>query len=169
MNRLKQVLLTALGIMVLSLALSIAWAGRAVADAISLVKVANSRNQPALVRNVDDPANRTPVNAKLDFSTTSPMGCVSYSVPSGKRLVIETVSVRVSASAPAAQVWLQSVHSVWFYMPLVKAVSDFVGTQAMRVYVDGGQSYAFAACAEPPANGSMSVSGYLVDIPPPSP
>jgi hypothetical protein len=124
MNRLKNYLLAAFGILLVAFALSVTGAGRAVAQStFSLVKIINSTSEPVpttvnnsptvklasnaavtvnngesspvLTRNVNDGV--TPFHQAIigSFPTGSFSGSAIIPVPDGKRLVIEYVSAHV--------------------------------------------------------------------------
>jgi hypothetical protein len=144
----------------------------------SRVIVANSRTGPALVQDVDNPA-RAPFQVQLGnpiaAGANAPNG--SFSVPAGRRLVIEHVSALVVV--PAGQRVMYTNINTFSGGGLVfhhlKAQSAGVSTatpgegyitsESLRLYADPGTSVLVAVNRSDSAGTgfmSVSVSGYLV-------
>lgn len=162
---------------------SIAAAVSAVVLNVAVVTPAHAQVKAALTRDVDRPSAQ-PVNATC--RTFSDAKCILYTVPAGKRLVVETVSY-VAYSTSAGRIdsiyFGQDVADVYgFLLPDVNTniysvapvlTSDAAGlrrynaTQPLRAYIDENQRLAAAVYSG--GVGAYSTpqtlifSGYLVD------
>lgn len=107
---------------------------------------------------------------------------VSFTVPAGKRLVIEEISVSGLLSAadvgehrsPAFNVSVETNNvgrTFWlsdlaYHLDQPNAHARWTGTQAIRLYADGGTSVSFTILPPPGTysglSASYTVSGYLV-------
>jgi hypothetical protein len=98
-----------------------------------------------------------------------------YTVPAGKRLVIEFVSVDFTQqfSDDFAQLGFDT-GGVTFYIPVSNETGrgqgydfDFVGGEQVKVYANAGQTVTadvrHGSLVAPPAGASFAFSGYLVD------
>ena len=141
----------------------------------------NTSASPLFVRDVDNPA-RQPFQIGFPFTMNPATIQVfqSFTVPVGKRLVIEYVSMG-SGSVPVGQhlfiILLTTVGGVGAFhyvavtpqgsLPPPNAADTFVASQPMRVYADPGttvniqmQRESGVGACEP----NLTVSGYLVDV-----
>lgn len=134
---------------------------------------------PLEIRDLDNPA-RQPFQAGSSCSTTSD-GCFGsfITVPAGKRLVIEYMSML--ADIPAGQVALWQVRTtvggqhVHFLPQSAPAVAGFIGSpgvaavsQQVRLYADPGSVLILSFTRNgtgTQAHFDATISGYLVDTP----
>jgi hypothetical protein len=150
------------------LCVTVAAAGRAVAPGAAPARAAQGADdakqpfQKMLVVSLDPG----------EFSET-----VSFTVPVGKRLVVETASA--NAAVPSGQKVTVNVATTggglsgraWLALAAQGAVSGLdrhTTTQPMRMYADPGTAVAFQAVrsdAASTATLNFSVAGYLVDAP----
>jgi hypothetical protein len=129
------------------------------------------------VRDVDNPA-RQPVQAHA-FCVAGPSGCQEtiYTVPAGKRLVIEQLSFAdESGTEGAVAAWsidtmvgggLQH-HRFPVTAPTVTINNVHIGqaVHLVRLYADAGTSVTGAAAQNPPGgNFTFVMSGHLVNVP----
>jgi hypothetical protein len=147
------------------------------------VTVVNPDSKPVPVRDVENPA-RQPFQQELFLST--PDGLLGandqFTVPSGKRLVIEFVSF--SMTWPAGQVTTRAFINVCnasgnscpasFYLPASFQATEFGGSEFFvassptRLYADPGTVVSAAVRRNVTAGtglATVAVSGYLVDVP----
>lgn len=170
MERIKSYLLGSAILVFLALVLALANADvrHAVAEEFKDVRVINTAAQPAIVRDVDNPA-RQPIH----FGE-------SYTVPAGKRLVIEYVSVGIGSQTKCdvISVALSSEGNVLHvYHPAFTGI--FFGatsrpyryglSQETRAYVGQNRSVNFeftgySGCGAGPDFSHVGASGYLVDL-----
>ena len=158
-----------------------------------VVAPAHAQAKPALVRDVDR-STLQPVNGYC-YSYTSgnfgPLKCTLYSVPAGKRLVVETVSysgrfhpgkapnqivfglnnpnlgvvIFPAGAAPGTPIY-SNTYSV---IPMLAYEGDyryFGLAQTLRMYIDESQSFAASAFEDGSNNEQpqyFAFSGYLVD------
>jgi hypothetical protein len=138
------------------------------------VHVGNAPDAPVPGRDVDNPA-RQPFQRSMSFPA-------SFTVPSGKRLVIEVFSARVSFPEPCrlSDLYLVTVtggqtafyyHSPTTIEPVLLPRAVVVNQQT-RIYADPGTSVtvnAERACflggTFDDYIGTATISGYLVDVP----
>jgi hypothetical protein len=148
------------------------------------VNIANSpevkvTNTPA-VRDADNPA-RQPVEASTGCTVTDQSGgCLApaYTVPSGKRLVIEfvTMNARVPSSIAVSQLTILAGGRTYF-LPQTPPNVDYLGeqensarlAQQVRIYVEPGMSVVMHGRHNQilPAQSAafdFTLSGYLVDV-----
>jgi hypothetical protein len=142
-----------------------------------IVRVGNPPGAPLPVRDVDNPA-RQPVHTNVLCIANSMLGCdeTIYTVPAGKRLVIEYASML--AEIPVGQVasWTISTfvrgrlerHRFPLTLPSV-AFNNVTATesgQQVRIYADPGTHVEAGGI---PNSGSgpftFTISGHLVDVP----
>jgi hypothetical protein len=142
------------------------------------VQIGNPSSSPALVRDVDRPGAQ-PFKAILTssfndgFANTNPANTVT--VPIGKRLVIEFVTVYITlpSGQSALLCRLDTTGGFNEYFTLTAAGNDvaakatFVGTHRAFVILEpGAQIEAFANRNSGTGSGTLTatISGYLVDI-----
>ena len=143
------------------------------------VTVGNLGDSPLPVRDVDNPA-RQPVQARANCSVTIETGCLPtiYTVPAGKRLVIEYASM--DANVPAGELAQLAIatrtggETVEHAFPLTPPSVAFsagraanVGQQ-VRLYADPGTSVVVTGSRSgfgSPASFIFTISGHLVDVP----
>lgn len=145
------------------------------------VTVANTAANPALIRNVDE-GSRQPFHRQ--FSVALPAGEaggeVTFTVPAGKRLVIEYASMRGSL-LPGQTVFVNIVTTVAaqdaFHTVVVAdqglygAIHLVGAAQTTRIYADPGTVVRVQFVRDPSAGApghaafSMTLSGYRVDVP----
>ncbi|SRR6266545_1290746 len=141
----------------------------------------NVVNTPS-VRDVDNPAHQ-PVQANMACVAQNVLGCSEtiYTVPPGKRLVIEFVSMEADLTADqVAQMTMRTTvdgAEVTHRFPLTEPARVFQGeavvapiSQQVRLYADAGTNVEMKARrnnvgAALNAFFRFSISGYLVDVP----
>lgn len=141
----------------------------------------NVINTPS-VRDTDNPAHQ-PVQAIVACLADNVLGCseIIYTVPEGKRLVIEFVSMEASLTADQkAQLKMETTAggaNVTHNFPLTQPAVVFQGeavvstlAQQVRLYADAGTNVEMKARRNNigPAFKAffrVSISGYLVDVP----
>ncbi len=143
----------------------------------ALVKVLNTAAIPVLVRDVDNAA-RHAFQAQVVVSlsaTTARNSAAITTVPAGKRLVIEYVSVL--ASGPTGQRYQASIGvrqgttaGLYFLALSPQGTFDFndqlIAGQPTRLYSDAGTSVGVELVRSATAStafGIFTISGYLVD------
>jgi hypothetical protein len=146
--------------------------------AVQDVKVVNTPTAPVPVRDVDHRA-RTPFIAK-EFFTLDDLsfnGGKGFTVPAGKRLVIESISVHaISRTGQTLETRIQppiGSDFIDFYLsmtPISFGPSGLVwtGTHAVKLYADPGKQVALIINRDTPngpAQIEWTISGYLVDVP----
>jgi hypothetical protein len=175
--------ITVIGLaLIMGLSGSSAWAAAAPASGPG-VTVTNPVSNPVPVRDVENPA-RQPFQQELFLST--PDGLLGandqFTVPSGKRLVIEFVSFTMNW--PAGQLTTRAFINVCnasgnacpvsFYVPASFQATEFGGTDFFvassptRLYADPGSVVGVAVRRNVTAGtglATVAVSGYLVDAP----
>ena len=120
---------------------------------------------------------------RVKNSTDDVFEIFSYSVPLGKRLVIEFVSVsatigkgeKMHAFIKGGDVFNDAIHPITMNFQVTVANRDlFAGAQLMKMYVEAGTTVeilvsrrdaADTGAVKPGASFSTSISGYLVDVP----
>ena len=170
MQRIKSYLLGPAILVFLALVLALANVDvrRAVADEFKDVRVINTESQPANVRDVDNPA-RQPIH----FNE-------SYTVPAGKRLVIEYISVGIGSQTQCdvIAVTLSSESNVLhLYHPAFVGVFfgptsrpyRYILSQETRAYVGQNRTVSIeftghSGCGAGPDFSHVGASGYLVDM-----
>ena len=143
------------------------------------VNVGNSEASPVLVRDVDRAGGgQQPFTMYHGFFVEDGVGSKNESfgtVPTGKRFVIELVSLEVHIPAGQAPFTELIRHPDFLnvYVPLVQQPNTpeyHVGTFTTRLYVEGGQEITLnAGRRSSPASGIGTVNarlfGYLMDTP----
>ena len=175
MSRFSNALLTTAAALLIVQALLFTSPGQALAKDITWVLVTNTAADPVPVRDVDN--GRQPVILDGSFAIDSGQnvgGRTLLTVPAGKRLVIETVSV--SLNLPQGQ-FLESLSLTVNHHPFqlspaylgTTAGHDWYGgTLAFRVYVDSGADVSVGGYRNETTGITViapTVSGYYVDIP----
>jgi len=142
------------------------------------VKVTNTPD----VRSADNPA-RQPVEAKTACTLTDDTGACSgsiYTVPAGKRLVIEfvTMNAQTRNAGEVAQLMIEiSGGGSTYFLPLTAPSIDFFGeqiisaplAQQVRIYVEAGRSIVMKGRTNgtggaQTARFNFTLSGHLVDV-----
>ena len=142
------------------------------------VQIGNTATSPALVRDVDRPTAQ-PVRAILsstfqpNFGTTTTFNS-TFTVPFGKRLVIEFVTVNISLpNSQQAQFARLDTTGFNQYITLTAMGNDsggrasFVATHRIFVILEPGtvvEAFAVRNSGTESGTVTMSISGYLVDI-----
>ena len=132
---------------------------------------------PLIVRDLDNPA-RQPVQKSSFCSAGIGFGCSAtiYTVPAGKRLVIEYVSMSANvAPGLVGQLLVQTIldgELVSFGLPLSSpsgiGAAGVRVAQALRLYADPGTNVVVVGSRDglvSSADFLFALSGYLVDIP----
>lgn len=144
------------------------------------VNVGNSLDGPLKVRDADNGQQPFQRSAPLSLSVGTSLSFLgAFAVPAGKRLVIESVSVRVdldSADSPDS-IGLQTTAAGFnnlHYILVSKQGSSsngrstYVGTHSFRVYADPETVIGLLVARNnsgATAIATLTVSGYLVDVP----
>jgi hypothetical protein len=103
-------------------------------------------------------------------------GSPSISVPAGKRLVVETLSLQLDVTPPGSKLeafvnYVCETKDVSLFVPLTYAYTDpstnfdfYVALQAVRLYVDPGTVISVTGASPGGSTGTLFVtaSGYLV-------
>jgi hypothetical protein len=170
MQSIKSYLLGSAFLVFLALVLALANADvrRAVAEEFKDVRVINTESQPVSVRDVDNPA-RQPIH----FNE-------SYTVPTGKRLVIEYISVGIGSQTQCDVIAVAlSSESIVLHLYHPAFVGVFFGptsrpyryllSQETRAYVGPNRTVnieftGYSGCGTGPDFSHVGISGYLVDM-----
>lgn len=137
--------------------------------------------KPILTRDVDR-GTAQPVNGACSASFAAAVGtCILYTVPSGKRLVVETVSYSVvlasgqylgsilfglQTALPYFQVGSPNLYGVSTAPYFNGGAFVYSATQPLRIYLDEGQGFVAGGSVNGGANNyeqDFSFSGFLVD------
>lgn len=151
------------------------------------VIVSSSTNAPLLVRDVDNPAQQPVVRLADDVNVLvgeTQAFTQMYTVPAGKRLVIEFVSVRTFVLPPGQKLFVsvqvsdgQTTYDINLAPTLVGTFTVGTGgtrgdrsaiSQQTRLYANAGETVrAFAQKNDDVGAGqaTITVMGYLVDVP----
>lgn len=185
MKRIKQALITCGGLLVLLGGITAAaprtsYGISAAAAADKSVMVANTEAEPIPARDVDGAA-RQPFQRflveQINDGEFNAADRVAFTVPAGKRLVIEHVSLLcVAPTGQKLRVRIDATAggSAFHQLPLANEGSfqggkdDHKASQQTRIYADGGTEVYFRVArnsASGVAGVNASVSGYLVDVP----
>ena len=150
------------------------------------INVGNLGDSPLPVRDVDNPA-RQPIQANIIEVPPQIPNPILFTVPAGKRLVIEYVSADIQANTQCATAPLYALRTTTGGVALNHFFqSEFTGTlgaaaneatrayglsQQTRIYADPNttvtldiRTSAFPSCSFM-VNDGIHVSGYLVDVP----
>ena len=141
------------------------------------VQIGNTVGSPALVRDVDRPVAqpfRTQVTSFFTSGSADTTVNSAATVPAGKHLIIEFISVKITLPAGQAALFAKLDTTVFDqFITLTAAGSDsvgnvyFVATHKVFVILDPGQflqASAFRNSLTGGGNIAMTVSGYLADI-----
>lgn len=144
-----------------------------------LAHAKGGEEKPVLV-NIDQSAREAFLFTDGGDSASGPFIESHFEVPPGKRLVMEFVSARISAAAGTELVNFQiQLTRPGFTAPIYPQVQDrgfeppanaeFIVSQPMKVYVDGGtQVWIYAQVEGGPSFANFTVSGYLIPMDEPS-
>lgn len=136
-----------------------------------------TQQDPLWVRSLDDPS-RQPYQVTVSpgwIAGNNALEATVGTVPTGKRLVVESLSV--SGSMDTGQrlrsVSLQVSNGMTHWVPVSQYVTvgtkdHFVGSQAVRLYVDAGLVLVVGASRNPAVGSgffSATVVGHLIDVP----
>ena len=143
------------------------------------VVVTNPEAAPVQVQDVDNPAFQPFTRSLLIlFAPESPGGDASFTVPSGKRLVIEFVSF--FSTLPVGQkpmANLITIQGIQFFFPSALQGSGlldglnrdvFTGVSPTRLYANPGTTVTVGVRRDPATGGGSStvgISGYYVNVP----
>jgi hypothetical protein len=137
------------------------------------VLVSNTSAQPIPIQDVNNPAH-TPfgMQATVTIPDGQELGFGTFSIPSGTRLVVESVSAfRIPPLTPNQNLYLYvGVHdpteNTDMVLPVIPADGELPGTmQNMKLYVNPGKTLDFGAHRSGSVGAEaieVSVSGYLV-------
>jgi hypothetical protein len=137
------------------------------------VTVMNTTSSPAGVRDEDSPGrNAFQAMVNLSFSGTSGQGLV---IPTGKRLVIDYVSIAGSGPSAGTQPYIEifttlgggpSVNYTLTPTQSPIAIQQFQHSEQTAIYGDTVfVSLAFAGNTPPFLTVGVAISGHLIDIP----
>lgn len=184
MKNLKNFVLPAIALLVLvgSLVMSGSFRSQAASSEKDVI-VVNSSADPVLVRDIDVRA-RQPFQEgfTLDVPNSLFAAEAPFTVPTGKRLVVEYVSARGFVGSGqrlrfSIRTFLTGATEIHYLVaeqqgtefPLFGDLIDiFVTSEQTRLYADAGTSFVRADRTGPaagPAEASFTISGYLVDVP----
>jgi hypothetical protein len=117
---------------------------------------------PLMVSNLSD-RGRTPYQSVLQVCASG--SCVFPAVPSGHRLVIETISVLVTFNQPITffpNSFLMNSSGIILNLPLTPGQQNTAGaTQSLTAYFDSGEQPTVGVI--PFTTPTVTLSGYLVD------
>jgi len=142
---------------------------------IFCAKPAMAQARPTLVQNTDEPA-RAPFQTVVNLSYTTNTLYVSVPIPTGKRLVIDYVSVSGDANSDAGKIQpyiiltssVASQANAQFFLSLNQSpleTTQFSSAGPMTIYADTlAVSFAYAGFTPSFANLSVAISGHLVSI-----
>ena len=168
MERVKNYVLGSAVLIIAALVISLATdLRRAVADEFKNVLVINSQAMPANVRDVDNAARQP-----LYFDG-------SYTVPAGKRLVIENISLGVRSPTPSKLVLALKSDNILLHQFFPTFIGTFIAgpggdvyvyglSQETRAYIEENKVVSIALWSftgGDPSIDHAGVTGYLVDIP----
>jgi hypothetical protein len=138
-------------------------------------KPAMAQARPTLVQNTDEPA-RAPFQAVVNLNYATNTLYVSVPIPSGKRLVIDYVSVNGAAASPTGNIQpyvilsssVAGSPSATYFLPQTQsplATTQFSSTGPVTIYSDTlAVSFGYAGFTPNFANFTVSISGHLVAI-----
>jgi len=136
----------------------------------------NVANTP-IVQDRDNPARQpfTYAPAGQFWIGNAPNNSFDFTVPGGKRLVIEQVSVIATLTDSTTQklsAEVQILGTLFFYrfVGTDAGPTDFVASSQMRCYADAGTNVRILVTRSDTSGGganvaSVSLSGYLIDMP----
>ncbi len=175
MNRFRNALLATAAALLIVQALLFTGPGQALAQNVASVIVANTAANPVPVRDVDN--GQQPVIVAGSFAIATGQNSASrllLTVPAGKRLVVETVSI--SLDIPQGQflekLTLTGNHHAFELAPTRlgtnAGVDWYGGTFAFRTYVDPGAEvivFGYRNVTSGTTVISAVMSGYYIDVP----
>lgn len=135
------------------------------------VTVVNPTSAPVPTADVNNPAFQPIQFNLLPHSSTSNENAIYFQVPAGKRLVIEYFSAQaqdLSGGAAAMTLGTTAGGSFVSYIIYVNKQDTNAVQNTVRIYADPGsfvQAFAFNAPPSSSCGGSISLSGYLVNVP----
>ena len=174
-------ILTMTGVVVLVLGLILTPAGPALADQMKplLTKIVNPADEPVPVKNVEGDAARQPVAEGQRLLGLNQEHATLYTVPAGKRLVIEFITVsaamashlRPSSNINTVASGENSQHAIALFKVNTGSdgITSYRGTHLVRLYADPGTKVTFFigfSPADPEWDdrvAAVSFSGYLVN------
>ena len=148
------------------------------ADKVQSVFVTNDAAHRVPVTSADDPGRQAFAFFKSDSWDSGDSHDVSFTVPGGKRLVIEAVSITGLLSThgqkmltAAIQAHVNGQLEDYFMTPTFTGVSTsvrdvYVASQQTTVYADGGTDVLLFASKDSSTGGGIldvSVQGHLID------
>jgi hypothetical protein len=145
-----------------------AWAAHA---ATTPVTVENPTTSPVPTTDVDNPALQPFQTNLLPHSSTTNQATDTFTVPPGKRLVIEYYSSQAQdLSGGAAGLTLSTTvgGNLVSYIIYIDANTTNQVNQTTRIYADPGsivQAFAFNGGGAHSCAGFLSISGYYVNVP----
>jgi hypothetical protein len=178
MSRLQKLWFLTAGVAVLVVAASFTEVAQVAADTMKplLVQIVNDATHPVPVRDVEQTGRQSFRAAVSCLADPGISFCnETLSIPDGKLLVIETISVSVRVPAgqqPNAEIGVgDGVSFLTFVLPLQKIVTglpddEYGALAAVRLYVAPGEQILLTADRSPSAGSArvlMKLSGYLVD------
>ena len=170
MKRIKNYVVGSAVLVILALVFALAHSNvpRAIADEFKDVRVINAESMPAQVRDVDNPG-RQPVHIGE-----------SYTVPNGKRFVIEYVSLGIGSQTQCDVIAVTlSMEGTVLHTYYPAFIGIFFGptsrpyryglSQETRAYIGQNRTASFAfgshsGCGGGPDFSHVGASGYLVDM-----
>ena len=150
------------------------------ADKVQSVFVTNDATQPVVVTSADDPGRRAFAFFQNDsFGSPEDSHVLSFTVPDGKRLVIESVAINAAVQtgtgqkivSTAVQAHVNGHLQDYIMAPTFTGTSTggrdlYTVSQATRIYADGGTEVLIFAVRNAFSGGAImngSVQGYLID------
>lgn len=154
---------------------SLAAAASAVFLNAAFVTPVHAQAKAALTRDIDRPSAQ-PVNNGCDAVRVGSIesGCRLYTVPAGKRLVVEFVGYELAAQTifrltfgqeAGLETFLRYKPNTFHVPATLTTVGSFTGSQALKIYLDEGQAL-IAKVIQGDASSSpgyFNFSGYLID------
>ena len=187
MDRLRTSLFTVIGLVtfVITLAVAADMGYAAPAPSTANVNVVNTATNPVPVRDVANAKQPFHILASVTIPSTTESASTSFTVPAGKRLVIEFVSgyntLATGQKLRAVNVltWVSGQFnrhyvSILHGAPFNIGNEEFVISQPMKVYADGGPDtpvqvsfFREFAIGGPHTETTvlLTISGYLEDMP----
>jgi hypothetical protein len=136
----------------------------------------SSTTNPVLVKDVDNPARQPFTFHEVRTYNFGEPQTFSFQVPTGKRLVIEQVSVLISGGVTNLRVVVSTIfpagQSNSFHFLGTQVIqpdnAEFIASSQMRCYADEGTTALIALYryfTGLSAGAEVTVSGYLIDLP----
>lgn len=128
-------------------------------------------NTPLPTINTDNPARQPFQYTLTPGSATSSSATDSYSVPAGKRLVIEYISAQLTQYPASGYGYLYLITTAGGNQAYYKVVPPISSTvpqnQSLRIYADPGTSVqaSVTQSSGTSCGGNLILSGYLVNLP----